>query len=476
VTKQASEKPIAPLRMLIGGKLMAGAGSMDVINPADEEVIAACPRVSKEQLDAAVAAARAAFPSWKTLDWKDRQTCLARIADAIDNHTSELARILTLEQGKPLSDATAEVQGTSGFFRYFAGLPEPEWDKAAKTGEAVQIRRRPLGVVAAITPWNFPLALMAFKVPPALLTGNTVVLKPAGTTPLATLRFGEIVSGIVPPGVLNVISDANDMGAELTGHPDVDKISFTGSTAVGRKVMASAAETLKRVTLELGGNDPAIVLPDVDPTDVAKKIFQSAFQNAGQICIAVKRAYVHEAIYDRMCTELAQLADKAVVGDGFDANVQIGPIQNKKQYEKVLEFIEDGRSNGKIIAGGEPVGNRGFFLKPTIVRDIEDGTRLVDEEQFGPVLPVIKFSDIDSVVARANNSPYGLGASVWSGDTEKARALAGDLEAGTVWVNKHLDLAPNIPFAGAKSSGLGSELGDEGLMEFTQLHVINVGV
>ncbi len=410
---------VAPLRMVIGGELVAGDASMDVINPANEEVIAACPRVSREQLATAVAAAKAAFPSWKKRSWKERQSVLSAIADAIDKHVPELARLLTLEQGKPLPDATAEVQGTSAFFRYFAALPAPEWEQSADKKSPVEIRRRPLGVVAAITPWNFPLALMAFKVPPALLAGNTVVLKPAATTPLATLRFGEIVSKIVPPGVLNIITDANDLGGDLTTHPDVNKISFTGSTATGRKVMASAADTLKRVTLELGGNDPAIVLPDVNPVEIAGKIFQSAFMNAGQVCIAVKRAYVHEDIYDEVCSELAALADKAIVGDGLDQGSQIGPVQNRNQYKKVLEFIESGRANGKIIAGGEAAGKRGFFIRPTIVRDIKDGTMLVDEEQFGPVLPVIKFSDADDAVSRANNSTYGLGASVWSSDLGK---------------------------------------------------------
>jgi acyl-CoA reductase-like NAD-dependent aldehyde dehydrogenase len=253
----------------------------------------------------------------------------------------------------------------------------------------------------------------------------------------------------------------------------VRNISFTGSTETGRKVMAGAADALKRVTLELGGNDAAIVLGDVDPKAAAAKIFTAAFQNAGQVCIAAKRVYVHDSIYEDMCAELAKLADAAVVGDGLEQGVQMGPLQNSAQFKKVLDFIEVGRRDGKIVAGGERVGDQGYFIRPTIVRDIEDGSRLVDEEQFGPVLPLIRFKDADEAVARANASDYGLGGSIWTGDMERAYQLAEQLDAGTVWINKHLDLAPHIPFGGAKLSGVGSELGEAGLAEFTQLQVIN---
>jgi acyl-CoA reductase-like NAD-dependent aldehyde dehydrogenase len=312
------------------------------------------------------------------------------------------------------------------------------------------------------------MILLAFKLPPALLAGNTIVIKPAPTTPLTTLKLGQLIQGLVPPGVVNIIADANDLGGAMTAHPDIRKISFTGSTATGKKVMASAAEALKRVTLELGGNDAGIVLDDVNPKEAAPKLFQSAFQNNGQVCIAMKRLYVHESIYDEMCGELAKLADAAIIGDGLMQGTQIGPLQNRMQYEKVKEFLEDGKKNGKVE------DRPGYFIRPTIVRDITDGTRLVDEEQFGPVLPVIKFKDAEDAVQRANASPWGLGGSVWSKDTDKAYALADKMDAGTIWVNKHADLAPNIPFGGAKLSGLGSELGEEGLAEFTQLKIINM--
>jgi len=396
------------------------------------------------------------------------------MADVIQNNAAELARLLTQEQGKPIGDATGEVYGAAAFFRYFTALDLPVKVLDDSEGRKVEAHRRPLGVIGAIVPWNFPLILMAFKVPAALLAGNTIVLKPAATTPLATLRMAELIKDLVPPGVLNVIADANDLGGELTAHPDVRKVSFTGSTATGSKVMAGAAAMLKRITLELGGNDAGIVLDDVDPKTAAPKIFQGAFQNSGQVCIAMKRLYVHESIYDAMCDELAALAEAAVVGDGLEQGTQLGPLQNKMQYEKVKEIIEDARQHGNIIAGGTTPDRPGYFIRPTIVRDISDGTRLVDEEQFGPVLPVIKFSDPEDALGRANASNYGLGGSIWAKDLDRAYALAERMESGTVWINKHSELAPNIPFGGAKQSGIGVELGEEGLLEFTQLQVINM--
>lgn len=465
---------MSPYKLLIGGRMADGDLTMDVVNPATEEVLAQAPRASKAQLDEAVAAAKAAFPAWSATPIATRKAALTAIADVMEKNAGELARILTQEQGKPLADATGEVYGAAAFFRYFTALDLPVKVLDDSKDRLVEMHRKPLGVIGAIVPWNFPMILMAFKVPPALLAGNTIVVKPAPTTPLSTLRFGELVKDLLPPGVLNVITDANDLGGALTAHPDVRKISFTGSTATGRKVMAGAAETLKRITLELGGNDAGIVLPDVNPKETAPKLFQGAFQNNGQVCIAMKRLYVHESIYDAMCDELAALAEQAVVGDGLEQGTQLGPLQNRMQFEKVKEILADAKQHGTIIAGGEVPDRPGYFIKPTIVRDITDGTRLVDEEQFGPVLPVIKYSDPEDAVARANASPYGLGGSIWSTDLDKAYALANQMNSGTVWVNKHADLAPNIPFGGAGQSGLGSELGEEGLAEFTQVQVINV--
>ena len=465
---------MSDFKLLIGGKLVAGDLTMDVVNPATEEVLAKCPRASKAQLDQAVAAAKAAFPSWAATPIAERKKALGAIADIIEANAAELARLLTQEQGKPIGDATGEVYGTAAFFRYFTMLDLPVKVIDDSENRRVEAHRKPLGVIGAIVPWNFPLILMAFKVPPALLAGNTLVVKPAPTTPLATLKLAELIKDVLPAGVINVITDANDLGGELTAHPDVRKISFTGSTATGAKVMANAAATLKRITLELGGNDAGIVLDDVDPKKMAPALFQSAFQNNGQVCIAMKRLYVHESIYDEMCDELAKIADQAIVGNGLEQGTQLGPLQNKMQFEKVKELLDDAKKTGKVIAGGTVPDQAGFFIKPTIVRDISDGARLVDEEQFGPVLPVIKYSDPEDAVARANASPYGLGGSIWATDLDRAYKLAEKMESGSVWVNKHAELAPNIPFGGSKMSGIGTELGEEGLAEFTQLKIINI--
>lgn len=459
-------------KLLINGRLVDGDSSMDVINPASEMVVAQCPRASHDQLDQAVAAARIAFPAWKASGYDQRRTALAAIADRIDEENEALARLLTLEQGKPLAAAQAEVAGTAAFFRHFSTVDMADEVLVDEPGQRVEVRHVPLGVVGAIVPWNYPLQLMAFKVPVALLTGNTVVLKPAATTPLATLKFAELVADLLPPGVLNVIADANDLGAAMSSHTGIDKISFTGSTETGRRVMAGAAPTLKRLTLELGGNDAAIVLDDIDIDRIAPALFASAFANSGQVCIAIKRLYVHEAIYDQVCDRLAALANEAVVGDGLEQGTQFGPIQNKMQYDRVRDLIEDARAQGSIIAGSVPEGP-GYFIRPTIVRDIEDGARLVDEEQFGPVLPIIRFAQEQEAVSRANASPFGLGASVWSGSLDRATAIADQIDAGTVWINKHLDLSPTIPFGGTRQSGLGTELGREGVHEFTQIKVLN---
>ncbi|MEJ0025016.1 MAG: aldehyde dehydrogenase family protein [Rhizomicrobium sp.] len=460
-------------KLLIDGKLEDGDAVMDVINPATEEVLSECPRGSKAQLDKAVAAAKAAFPAWsrKTLD--ERKQVLNAIADVVEKNAAELGRLLTQEQGKPLGDAIGEAYGLAAFCRYFTSLDLPTKVIEESAGRKVELRRKPLGVIGAIVPWNFPLILIGLKMPAALLAGNTIVLKPAPTTPLTALKLGELLKDVVPPGVLNIVTDANDLGGELTKHPDVRKISFTGSTATGRKVMEGAASTLKRITLELGGNDAGIVLDDVDPKTAAQKIFDGAFQNSGQVCIAMKRLYVHESIYDEMCDELAAIADATVIGDGLEQGTKLGPLQNRMQFEKVKEILEDARKHGTVIAGGGATPEKGFFVRPTIVRDITDGTRLVDEEQFGPVLPVIKYADPEDALARANASPYGLGGSIWSSNMDRAHALAERMDAGTVWINKHIDLAPHIPFGGAKQSGLGVEMGEEGLAEFTQLQVIN---
>jgi acyl-CoA reductase-like NAD-dependent aldehyde dehydrogenase len=461
-------------KLLIDGRLVEGAATMDVVNPATEEVLAVAPRGSAAQMEQAIAAAKAAFPKWAATPLAERRKVLAAIGEIIEAHVDEIARLLTQEQGKPLKNATMETRGAGERFKHYAGRELPVEVLEDSETRRVEMHRKPLGVVGAIVPWNFPLGMMSWKVPPSLLVGNTVVLKPAPTTPLATLRIGELISQVVPPGVVNIVTDDNDLGALLASHPDVHKVSFTGSVATGRKVMAGAAPSLKHVTLELGGNDAAIVTDDVDPKAIAQKLFAGAFGNSGQVCVAIKRLYVHAAVYDEVCDELAKIASTAVVGDGLQQGTEFGPIQNKKQFERVKELIEDARKAGKVITGDSAVEGPGYFVRPTIVRDIDEGVRLVDEEQFGPVLPVLKFEDDEEALARANATAFGLGGSIWSSDPARAMALADRMEAGMVWVNTHGGAWNHIPFGGAKQSGLGWELGREGLDAYSQLKVVNI--
>ena len=459
--------------LLIGGRLVEGAGTIDVVNPATEQTVARCPVASEQQLNDAVAAAKAAFPAWSARPQAERRAMVARLADALAARTEEFASLLTAEQGKPLDQARYELMGAIAALRAFADMTiEPKVLRDAGSHRIVELRS-PLGVVAAITPWNFPLILLMNKLGPALVAGNTMVAKPAPTTPLTTLLFGALANDILPVGVLNILADRNDLGGLLTAHPDVAKVSFTGSTATGRKVMASAASTVKRVTLELGGNDAAIILDDVDPVAIAGRVFQGAMMNAGQICVAVKRAYVPAAMYDVFCDELARLATAAVVDDGANQGAQIGPVQNRQQYDKLKLFLADAHAHGTVIAGGDVIDRPGYFVQPTIVRDIADDARLVREEQFGPVLPVLKYTDIDEVIDRANDSDFGLAGSVWGKDLARATAVAERINSGTIWVNQHLAIDNSIPFRGAKQSGLGGELGEAGLHEYTQARIIN---
>ena len=460
--------------LLINGKLVDGASTFDVINPATEAVLAACPKADLNQLNQAVAAAKVAFSAWSARPIEERRALLVKLADELEKHSAAIARILTQEQGKPLFLANYELGGSLAMIRAFIAMDLPVKVLKETHDSRIVMQRTPLGVVAAITPWNFPLILLMMKVAPALLAGNTLVIKPAPTTPLSTLRFGELCAKILPAGVVNIITDQNELGGALTGHPDIAKVAFTGSTATGRKVMASVASSLKRLTLELGGNDAAIVLDDVDPKAIAPQIFGGAMVNTGQVCLAIKRVYAHDSIYDALCAELAKLADAAVVGDGLEPNTQYGPLQNKVQFEKVKGYVEEARARGKIIAGGTPHTGKGFFVRPTIVRDIPEDSRLVQEEQFGPVLPVLRYSDLNDAIARTNSTEYGLGATVWSSNPERAYEVALKIDSGQVWVNKHLDLPPDVPFGGAKQSGFGSEMGQEGLEEFTQAKVINM--
>jgi len=384
--------------------------------------------------------------------------------------------LLTLEQGKPLAQAAHEIGGTIAALRYFAAQTlEPHVIRATDL-ERITEHRAPLGVVAAITPWNFPMILLMLKVAPALVTGNTVIAKPAATTPLTTLLLGEVAAPILPAGVFQTIADANDLGAALAAHTGVAHVSFTGSTATGKKVLVATADRLARSTLELGGNDAALVLDDADVATVAPGIFAAAMLNAGQVCLAAKRVYAPASLYEALCAALAALADAAVVGDGLEPGTQIGPVQNRVQYEKVLGYLADARNSGRIIAGGEAIARDGYFIAPTIVRDIGDSASLVREEQFGPVLPILSYDTLDEAIERINASDYGLGGTVWTADPARGEDVARRIDSGTIWVNRHLDLPFDVAFGGAKQSGIGRQQGLAGLEEFTQARVVNVAL
>lgn len=456
--------------MTIGGAALRGEAFIDVLNPATETVIAAAPDCSREQLDAAVEAAGKAFPAWSAMPFDERRALLLRLADALLEQAEPMARLLTSEQGKPIADAINEVGGAAMYLKGICALDLPVTITEPEDGQGrvVETHHCPIGVVGGIAPWNFPVLLGMFKLAPALLAGNTLVLKPSPFTPLATLKLGELARDILPAGVLNVISGGDALGPWMTSHPGFGKISFTGSTQTGRRVMESASASLKRVTLELGGNDAAIVLPDVDVDAVAEQLFWSAFRNSGQVCIATKRMYVHSKIYDRLKDALVAYAATVKIGDGAEADTRLGPVNNRPQYERVLDLVADAKSQGyRLAAGSEPERGPGFFIPVTIVDNPPEESRIVQEEQFGPVLPLLKFDEIDEAVARANASPYGLGGSVWSGSEEGALEVARRLDTGNIWINGLQYLTPLASFGGQKQSGIGVEGGVGGLLEYT---------
>lgn len=462
-------------RHLIDGQLFDSAQHFEVINPAEARPFALCPAASREQLDQAVAAARRAAPGWRATSFEQRRALIARFAELLSQHQNALAELLTLEQGKPVSQARDEIvrAGTQS-----VGMSQIEIPVETLVDEAqrhIELRYFPLGVVGIITPWNAPINLAAGPLAAALYTGNTVILKPSPFTPLCCLKLGELLREVFPAGVLNILAGGDELGQWMTEHPGIDKISFTGSVATGKKVMASAAGTLKRITLELGGNDAAIVLDDVDPAAVAPKLFFAATVNSGQVCMAIKRIYAHERIYEALCTALVAEAHKAKLGNGLTPGTTLGPIQNRRQYEKVLAIIDDARQRGAhFLSGGNPVAGPGYFIEPAIVTDIPPDARLVQEEQFGPVVPVMKFSDIEQALRDANDTRFGLAGSVWSSDTKRASEIAARLEVGTAWINQHRATAANVPFGGAKESGMGRHYSILGLKSNMEARVISV--
>ncbi|KEQ52399.1 aldehyde dehydrogenase family protein [Sphingobium chlorophenolicum] len=459
--------------MLIGGRLEHGSARFNVLNPATENVIGSAPNATRNDLDRAIDAAREAFPGWAATPIAARKAALVAMGQALMAHADGLKRLLTAEQGKPHADAGMEVMGAGYWLMGAAHLDLPVTVNEDSAERYSETRHVPLGVVGTIPPWNFPLLLAMFKVGPALLAGNTMVLKPSPFTPLSTLKFGELVKDILPPGVLNIISGGDALGPWMTSHKGFDKISFTGSTATGRRVMESAAPTLKRVTLELGGNDAAIVMPDVDVENVVEELFWAAFRNNGQICVATKRMYVHEDIYEPLKDALVAYAKTVKVGDGSEQGTQIGPINNEAQYARVVDLIQDAKDKGyTFLLGGDAVDVPGYFVPITIIDNPPEDSRIVQEEQFGPVLPLIRFDDYDDVVARANATEYGLGGSVWGKDEDKALRIAERIASGTIWVNETQHLSPAAAFGGMKQSGVGVEGGLEGLLEYTNAQTI----
>lgn len=463
------------VRLIVDGKPLATAETFAVIDPATGQPFADAPLASRADLDLAVDAARRAFPSWAATPIDERARAILAIADALEGAKDELAKLLSHEQGKPVPNAGGEIMGSVGWARATAALRPPVDVIKDDDSVRVEVHRKPLGVVASISPWNFPVMIAIWHIIPALLSGNTVVMKPSSYTPLTALRMVEIANAHLPAGVLNSVTGEGDIGRAMSEHRGIDKIVFTGSTPTGRSIMASGAGNLKRLTLELGGNDAAIVLPDANVDKIAAKIFAKAFGNSGQICAAVKRVYVHDSLHDALAEKLAEMARAAVVGAGSEAGSQFGPVQNRAQFDLVRTLADDARAQGgRFLAGGEPMDRDGYFFPLSVVVDVTDGMRVVDEEQFGPILPVIRYSDPEDALARANANENGLGGSVWSSDVDAAIALAQRLECGTAWVNDHASISPDAPFGGAKQSGVGTEFGLYGLEEYMQLQTIRV--
>ena len=470
--------------MLINGCLVGSDTneSYGVINPSTGQQFARAPHASESQAAAAISAASEAYRTWRSVPMADRRAAIRKVDEILQAHADELAELLVREQGKPLAAARGEVAGCSFLLQKAAAIANDPEVYSETEERRVEVRRVPIGVVACITPWNFPLFCSVQKWAPAIVLGNTVVHKPSPFTPLTSLRLAELMSerDCLPPGVYNCLSGDDgasfNVGAFLTGHPQVAKVSFTGSVATGKSIMRKCAGDVKRITLELGGNDAAIIRSDVDVQDVAPKVFAGAFGNSGQVCCAIKRCFVHESIYKEFKEELVKCASGAKFGDGMAEGTEYGPLNNQMQFDKVSEYVEDARAQGcDVLCGGRAKEGAagGYFYEPTIVGNIKEGIRLWDEEQFGPVLPIAPYSDDAEAMRRANASDLGLGGSVWSSDASAAADLAAGLEAGTVWVNQHTDLT-GAPFGGFKQSGLGRELGKADVTAFTESQTLSL--
>lgn len=461
--------------MTINGERLSSVVGIPVIDPATQTAFTTVPDCSKTQLDAAVEAAQAAFVGWSAVSDVQRREKVNAFIDRVVADADTLAPLITREQGKPLAKARSEINSAAFFSRGYAAVDlQPEVLRDTPQ-QRVELRRRPLGVVGAITAWNYPVLMAMWKIIPSVLTGNTIVLKPSPYTPVATLRLGELAQEFFPPGVVNVVSGGNELGAWMTEHPGIRKIAFTGSGPTGKRIMASAAGNLKRITLELGGNDAGIVLDDVDPAKIAADLFWAKFSNCGQVCAALKRMFVQRSVYQAVCDELVQFAKTVKMGPGTVDGMDIGPIQNRAQYLLVDAMVQEALAGGATPLYQSPVPEGpGLFYPITILTNVDPAMRVFKEEVFGPVLTITPFDDVEDALRMANASEYGLGGSVWSADTQRASAIALRLDSGGAWVNQHPAMGPDIPFGGIKGSGIGVELGRLGLEEYTSLQVLNV--
>lgn len=461
--------------LIVNGVSKSSKKTFEVRNPSNNSLVGYALDSTVEDLNDAVSAAWQAFKTWSKLPDEELEAACNAVTAKITEHAEELAVLLTQEQGKPLNGLGSrwELGGAAAWSGYTASLKLPVKVLQDNEEGRVELRRKPIGVIGSITPWNFPVMIAIWHILPALRTGNTVVIKPSPYTPLATARLVEIMNEVLPAGVVNCVTasdKAENIGAAMSTHPDIGKIVFTGSCATGQRIMESAAPTMKRLTLEMGGNDAGIVLPDVDPAAIAEGIYWGAFINNGQTCAALKRLYVHEDVYDGVCEALTEFARNIPMGDGMgEENIQ-GPVQNKMQFDKVSTLVEAGKIEGRVLLGGEP--GEGLFYPTTLIADLSHDNPLVREEQFGPALPIIKYSNLEDAIEMANDSENGLGGSVWSTDIEAAKSVASRLECGSVWINKHGAIQPNAPFGGVKKSGLGVEFAEEGLEEYTDIQVM----
>src|SRR5215208_2895464 len=476
--------------MLIGGEWRAGSAQqeLEVINPATEEAIDSVPAGSADDVELAVATAKRAFADWSRTDTEQRASIIARAADLIHDNAKSLAQTLTAEQGKPVAEAIGEVNHLAHGVRFYAEAATKvrgAYQELPSTmGPAYgQVIRRPIGVCAAITPYNFPLTLLGTKVAPALASGNTVVAKPAATTPLATLEVARLFAEAgVPDGVLNVVTGrGSEIGDALVGHPDVRRVAFTGSTEVGRHVISVAGPQMKRVTLELGGSDPVIVCEDADVGAAVKAVIIGRYWNAGQACLGCKRVFVHDAVYDDFVAQLVDRVERYEPGDGTvkaeKPRLRMGPVHTRGGRDTLLEQIEDGvAGGGELLTGGGTGGHdKGFFLEPVVVAEPGPDTRLLREEVFGPVLPVLRYTDFDDAIRRANDTPYGLGSSIWTHDVRRIHRAAQEIDAGMTWVNQIHYGYDELPFGGVKSSGFGKEHGMEALDSYVELKSVVIG-